>query len=303
MRKHTFTLWLYGEVASVRCALLTLYEQRDKLQYIEGPRLEKEYMDAIGTYEETVIKEEIECELLKKKQQMIQTALNRRESIDETAIDAALDIERQRILNEAMGTAAPTEYAEISAEYGDELQKLYRDIVKNFHPQMHPELTEVHHQLFQKAQEAYRLKDLEALKLIHEMLHSTMDSGLPIELFLEFLTGVEDDGEEVEENSKRDYATDYSVASQLYGSFKPTSEEAVIQEEWVRYRQLTENVMNEIERLRLTFPYTAVELLSSPEKIQTYRDDLTHRLRTATAERERRIKEIQEMMKGVTAHE
>ena len=71
MEKHTFTLWLHMERIAARYALLALYEQRDRLQYIEGPRLEEEYMDKIGPYEETVIREEIECEILQKKQQMI----------------------------------------------------------------------------------------------------------------------------------------------------------------------------------------------------------------------------------------
>ncbi len=304
MSKHTFTLWLHSEVASTRCVLLTLYEQRDKLQYIEGPRLEKEYMDKVGTYEETVIKEEIECELLQKKQQMIQTAINRREPIDEAAIDAELENHRQQMLQEAAGPAAPQEYAELSGEQSDELQELYRDIVKNFHPQMHPELTEAHRQLFQKAQEAYRRRDLAALKLVHEMLYSTQEDGLALELLLELLTGSKADEETEEESSPgRDYATDYSLASVIYSGFKPTAEEAAIQEEWTRYRQMTDSVMKEMDDMRLQFPYTASDMLSDPAKIEAYKEELAHRLRTATTERERRTKEIRAMIESVAVHE
>ena len=303
MSKHTFTLWLQSEVASTRCALLTLYEQRDKLQYIEGPRLEKEYMDKVGTYEETVIKEEIECELLQKKQQMIQAAINRREPIDEAAIDAELENQRQQMIQEAAGPAAPQEYAELSGEQNDELQELYHDIVKNFHPQMHPELTEVHRQLFQKAQEAYRRRDLEALKLIHEMLYSTQEDGLSLESLLESLTGskTEETTEEIAPN--RDYATDYSLAAMIYCGFKTTNEEAAIQEEWTRYRQMTDSVMKEMDDMRLQFPYTASDMLSDPAKIEAYKEELAHRLRTATAERERRTKEIRAMIESVAIHE
>lgn len=303
MSKHTFTLWLHSEVASTRCALLTLYEQRDKLRYIEGPRLEKEYMDKVGTYEETVIKEEIECELLQKKQQMIQTAINRREPIDEAAIDAELENQRQQMIQEAAGPAAPQEYAELSGEQSDELQELYRDIVKNFHPQMHSELTEAHRQLFQKAQEAYRRRDLAALKLIHEMLYSTQEDGLALESLLESLTGskAEEATEEIAPN--RDYATDYSLAAMIYCGFKPTNEEAAIQEEWTRYRQMTDSVMKEMDDMRLQFPYTASDMLSDPAKIEAYKEELAHRLRTATTERERRTKEIRAMIESVAGHE
>ena len=302
MGKHSFALWLHSEVASTRCALLTLYEQHDKLKYIDGPRLEKVYMDAVGTYEETVIKEEIECELLREKQQMIQTAINRREPIDESAIDAELDVHRQQMLKEAAGPAAPQDYAELTSEQGDELQELYRDIVKNFHPQMHPELTEAHRQLFQKAQEAYRRRDLEALKLIHEMLYSTQEDGLALELLLELLKGDNSENEE-EAVTGRDYATDYSLASRIYCGFVATAEEAAIQEEWARYRQMTDAAMKEMDDMRLQFPYTAAEMLSDPAQIEAYKEELAHRLRTATTEKERRTREIRAMIESVAAHE
>lgn len=304
MCKHTFTLWLHSEVTSARCALLTLYEQRDKLQYIEGPRLEKEYMDKVGSYEETVIKEEIECELLKRKQQMIQTAINRRESIDEAAIDAELEKYHQQMLQEAAGPAAPQEYADLSDEQSEELQELYHDIVKNFHPQMYPELTEAHRQLFQKAHEAYRRRDLAALKLVHEMLYSIQKDGPELELMIELLTGSEADKESEEEiTSGRDYATDYSLAAMIYRGFKPTNEEAAIQEERTRYRQMTDSVMKEMDDMRLRFPYTASEMLSDPAKIEAYKEELAHRLHSATTERERRTKEIRAIIESEAAHE
>lgn len=302
MSKHSFKLWLHSEVTSARCALLTLYEQRDKLKYIEVPRLEKEYMDKVGTYEETVIKEEIECELLQKKQQMIQAAINRHEPIDEAAIDAELEMHRQKMVKEAAGTAALQDYAELTSEQSDELQELYRDIVKNFHPQMHPELTEAHRQLFQKAKEAYRRRDLAALKLVHEMLYSTQDDGFTLELMLEILIGSNSESEE-ETVTNRDYSADYSLASQIYFGFKATSEEAAIQEEWTRYRQMIDATMQEMDDMRSQFPCTAAEMLSDPAQIEAYKEELAHRLHNATAEKERRTREIRAMIESVAVHE
>lgn len=301
MDKHTFTLWLRGEVASAKCALLTLYEQRDKLQYIEGPRLEKEYMDKVGQYEETVIKEEIECELLQEKQQMIQAAINRREPVDEATIDAEIENRRQQMHSEAAGKE-PQGFANLTAEQGDELQEIYREIVKNFHPQMHPELTEVHRQLFKAAQEAYRRRDLAALKLIYEMLTSTQERGMEIEmeLMLKLLSGDESEGEDASDGS---YVTDYTLAALLYGSFKPTAEEAAIKEECVRYRQMMDSVIKEMEDMRLQFPYTAAEILSDSAKIESYKEELAHRMCKATEEREKRTREIKIMIESVTVHE
>lgn len=122
MSEHTFTQWLWNEVTVSKCALLTLYEQRDRIKYIERPRLEREYMEKIGSYEETIIKQEMECKLLQKKQQMIQAAINRWEPINEAAIDAEIEKERQQMRQEAVGSPAPQEYADLTGDQSDELQ-------------------------------------------------------------------------------------------------------------------------------------------------------------------------------------
>lgn len=299
MEKHTFTFWLHMERIAARYALLALYEQRDRLQYIEGPRLEEEYMDKIGPYEETVIREEIECEILQKKQQMIQTMLNRREPIDEAAIDAELEKIRQQKLQEAAGPSAPQEFAELTLEQSDKLQEVYRSIVKNFHPQMYPDLTEVHRQLFQKAQEAYRRRDLTALELIQKMLYSIREEYLNPEAMIEHIVERNldaEDGKWVPDGIG--YGTDYTLVSQIYGAFKATAEEASIQEEWGKYRQTTESVMKEMEDMRNQFPYTASDMLSDPAKIEAYKEELEHRLYTAKVEKERRVEEIRTVLEG-----
>lgn len=303
MSKHTFTMWLREEVVAARCALLTLYEQRDKLRYIEKPRLEKEYMDKVGTYEETVIQEEIECELLQKKQQKIQVAVNRREPIDEIKIDEELEDERQEMMKEAAGPEELDEYEEFTVEESDRLQDLYSDIVQNFHPQIHPELTEAHRQLFQKAQESYRSRDVQAMNLVHDMLHSTQEEEADLEMLLEFLIDNEDDEESVEVSPRREFATDYSLAAMIYCGFKPTNEEAAMQEELARCRQMTDEIMQQMDDMKCQFPFNASDMLLDDVQIESYKEELEHRLRTATVERERRTKEISAIIESVNSHE
>lgn len=156
MADHTFLKWLERETTAAKYSLLMLQEQKDKLLYLDGPRLEQEYMEKIGSYEETVIKQEIECELLKEKQQMIQIAINRNQPVDESAIDAEIELLRQQIYKKVSGAQEQSPYSELTQDEADELQQLYSEIVKDFHPQTHPELTEVHRTLFHKAHEAYR---------------------------------------------------------------------------------------------------------------------------------------------------
>ena len=114
MSEHTFTNWLQFEVNSARCALLKLIEKEDRMRYIEGPELERAYMEAVGHYEESVVKEEMECELLTTKQRLIQAAINRREPIDEAAIDEKIAALRQDMMVSAAGEGEPKAYAELS---------------------------------------------------------------------------------------------------------------------------------------------------------------------------------------------
>lgn len=300
MAKRTFVTWLNKEVASSSCALLKLYEELDKLKYIEGPRLEKEYMDKIGTFEETVIKEEIECELLKKKQEMIQAAINRREPVDEAAIDEEISKLREEMIKEAGGDAPPQEYADLSEEQATELQEIYSEIVKNYHPQTHPDLTEAHKELFKKAQEAYRRKDVSALKLIYDMLTSADGEGIDIELLMSMLDVSVDVGDDGSADER--FTTDYTLVANLYKNFVPTAEEAAIQEEWTRYKQNIDEVMSDMTILKTQFPYTAAETLSNPEKLAEYKAGLEHRLFEATKERERLVNEIEKMKEGVVQH-
>lgn len=299
MVEHTFTNWLQFEVHSARYALLRLYEEEEKLKFIEGPRLEREYMEAVGNYEETVVKEEMECELLTTKQRLVQAAINRREEIDEAAIDEKIDALRKDMMDTAAGDPPPQPYADLSPEQSGELQELYSRIVKQFHPSMHPEMTEAERRLYRKAQDAYRMRDLQALNLIWEMLTASDGEGLQ----LAFDTVMKSDYEEeqAERVPNRNYSTDYSLASVLYGSFIPLQEEAAIVEEWENYMDRTNSMMEQIQRMKQEFPYSAQEMLSDPQQVQAYKQELEQRMRNAQAERERLTKDIEKMIGGAKA--
>lgn len=304
MAMHTFSTWLLSELYAAQSALLTLYEKRDALKYIEGPRLEQLYMSKIGSYEETVIKEEIEVEVLRKKLQMIQIALNRREPIDEAAIDAELEKYRQELLTDAAGVE-PREYGDLSDEYIEELNSLYSDIVHAFHPQTHPELTEVERELYEKALEAYRRRDLDALRLISDMLWKIQGGEEATELLMEMMSLAKDDSPaSVNEPPKIIYAADYSLCAQIYSCFSPTADEVAIQEDLNKYRTDADSAMAEIEALSKEFPYNTADLLNDPEKIEEYKSQLTIRLNAAAEEKARRTTEIRKLLEGAAvSHE
>ncbi len=293
MTDHRFAYWLKREIYSVKLALLTLFERQDALDKIRRPQLEREYMEKIGNYEQSVIMEEIECDLLLKKKQMVQSAINRREPIDEDAIDAELGLLREQMIEEACETGdgfKPYGDDDIPPEKFDELQDLYRRITESFHPQLHPELTEIQRELFKKATDAYRRHDLDALRLIHDMLFGGEGSALEITLEI----GVSD-GSDGEEDP---YATtDYTLAAIVYEQFEQTGEEAVIGEDLEQLRQKFKATEASIQQMKLEFPFTAEEMLSDPAQVEEYKAELEIRMKNAKNTRVRREEEIRNMIR------
>ena len=174
---RTFKTMLMQDLLHAQSMLLAALEEYDRLRYVEGPRIEQEYMDKVGAYEQQVIEQEMECELLQEKQRMVQSAVNRREPIDEAAIDEQIERMRQQMHKDAQGEDRP-ELPLLDREQKDELQEIYHEIVKNYHPQSNANLSQAQRELYQRALEAYRRNDLEAMRLVKKMLDSTKDGQL-----------------------------------------------------------------------------------------------------------------------------
>ena len=144
MLEQTYLKWLGKEVVAAKYALLVALEKRDNLLYIEEPELKEEYMQKIGMYEEQILKLELEVSLQEKKKLMIQAAINRREPVDLEAIEKQLDEERASQLNQLNETykAGTHQNETLTVEEKEELQSLYKEIVREFHPQVRSDMTE-----------------------------------------------------------------------------------------------------------------------------------------------------------------
>lgn len=289
MDKGSFELWLKSELNTVKYTLLKLYEKRDRLLFIEAPRLENEYMSKVGNYEKDVIVAELKCEMAEKKLKMIQAAVNRREPIDEAAIDAQLEKEYHKAIEDAEGKP-PQGYAELSEEKEAELQVIYRFIVNQFHPETNPTMTAMQRELFKKAQEAYRRRDLEALKLVYDMLLNSAVQGAEMELVM------------TDENEEEHVAVnhiDFGLASMIYSCFEKTADDAILIEETEDFRNRIINTENEISEMNDEFPFTAAEMLADPEKTKEYLNELEYRMHKAVSDKENLESRIKTLMESV----
>lgn len=295
MEKNTFTKWIKSEVVSAKCALLSVYERRDRLVNVDGPRIERAYMEIFGECEQTVIKEEIECEVLTEKKQMIQAVINRKGTLDMDAINKMTEERRDELLTDAAGGSENNIYGDLSADGVNKLKELYDDIVRNFHPQVRTDMTEVQKQLYQKALAAYRRNDLDALELIHDMIFSTETGGISLDDLEISLSPSESDSE-----IEIDILKDFSLAAEIFDGFVPSLEEASAKEELDKYNALIESTMLEIENLKKQFPYSAEKMLNNPQMIEEYRKELDVRLHNAKEKRTKLEEEINKMTESVT---
>jgi len=168
---------LKTEVEKLRTELAMLVLERDDFLYQECKNIEMAYMLSVGALEYKA--HEIECAVLrlKRKAELIQAKKNRQEKVILADIEAALDVEyaeykvklEEQIarMNAALDRSKGTMLTE---EETREMKKLYRTIIKNLHPDLHPELGDTELDLFHNAVFAYEHGDLERLRIINLMV-------------------------------------------------------------------------------------------------------------------------------------
>lgn len=284
MGNSCFAGWLAQEVESAQNALLTRIEQLDTLRYVEAPKLRNEYMVKIGTTEDEVLNAELDAKMLQRKLELIQIKRNRREPIDMAEIDQQIEAERKELLAQAeTADAAGQRLPQLSEEQQAELQELYHKIVEGFHPQVHPNLTDTEKALYEKAVDAYRNRNLTALKLIDEILFK---DGIAFALKTT-LSVVEEDEQQQAAVLAEALSADYTLAKQLYPYFVPQQQDAVLRSAAERYTAQRTALEAEIEQLQQVFPFTAQPTLADPEKTKAYLEQLTLRkLRAQDAEKQ-----------------
>ena len=155
---------------------------------------------------------------------------------------------------------------------------------------MNPSLSETQKELYQKAVEAYKMQDVEAMKLIYDMLFKPVDlSGISV---------TSEHREYSADERRADYrdiatelSTDYYLAKKLYYSFAPLEEDQVVLDVLHSYDVQRKEVESEIEQIRSGFPFNAVSTLNDRKKTEEYLAEL--RLRSNRCEREKKELEAQ----------
>lgn len=298
MRTQTFYDWLTREVATSRMALIEAYECRDRLLYVEAPPLRQRYMDKIGVVEEAVLEAELEVSMLRRKAEMLQIAVNRRESIDLEKIDRELEREReQQVAELEQKDLTLHELPQLTEQQAHTIQRQYREITSNFHPAMNPDATDTQRELYEKAMEAYKMQDVEAMKAIYDSLFLPVDEVA--------YTDPNDSKVPAPEVRRENYrtiaselATDYYLAKKLYDCFAPLEEDRVMLDALRSYDDQRQAVEDEIQQIRNGFPFNAAATMDDPAKTNAYLAELQVRASRCEEEKSELEKKIAALTEG-----
>lgn len=283
MGNINFSEWLLIELDSAMLSLMTIIEKRENMRYIEAESIKREYMEKIGNYEKDVMTSELEATLMKKKAALIRACINRREPIDMGKIDSIIEAEKEKQIKSVEESELRcTPLADVSDEQAEEMRKMYKEIIQNYHPEINHDMTQMQKEAYKNAVAAYKSQCFEALKLAYDMLFKER-ADFPLQ-FSSSVVREEKTAEEVANDIKDVLEADYSIASELFECFKPLESDMIIKAAIDEYIAKTHSVEEEILQMKSEFPFSAVETLKDPEKIREYIDSLKYRMQKSKEE-------------------
>lgn len=182
MKDTTFILFpeyakLKSEVEKLRTELSMLVLERDELQYVTCVNIETAYMLELGALEYKAYEFQCTALRMKRKAELIRAKKNRQETVDIRKIEDTLDDEfaeyqakRDEQIKKMNDALTRSKFDVLSDKDSAELKKLYQLIVKALHPDLNPDVSEAQLQLFYNAVDAYKNGNLNALRIIGEMV-------------------------------------------------------------------------------------------------------------------------------------
>ncbi|MGA3267989.1 MAG: J domain-containing protein [Verrucomicrobiota bacterium] len=150
----------------------SLLTELEDLIHTVKPNLMSLYQTKIGLWELRLLQAQFQVARLRRQIEMAQASLSRGERPDLIAIECALEQEFLAWVTKLEEAAQRIQSAEerlkhlLSPADDRELKKLYYALVKRFHPDVNPNVTEDQRRLWSRAQSAYEAGDLPELRAL-----------------------------------------------------------------------------------------------------------------------------------------
>lgn len=167
--------------AVLRDELARLLLLAHDLTKIIRPNLLALYQTKIGEWELEKLKAQFRVARLKRTIELVQAALNHGAKPDMVQIETQVQEEQALWKRKVEEAVAKLQEAEqhlgnlLPDEQSAELKKLYHHLVKQLHPDLHPEQTPGDKLLWQEVQDAYDARDLDKLQAEHDLLEKRIN--------------------------------------------------------------------------------------------------------------------------------
>lgn len=162
---------------------IKLLNDKDVLLNWGKPQLEALYATRIGIYLVEQLQMQLHIKALKRKIEMVQSAINREMDVDINAIELQVAQELIEAEFKIMQETGKIELAKDLLSHLDtpersaELRKLYKQMAKRLHPDVNPELTDEQIQLWHLIKEAYENGDLEKIKALQVVYEKELNAA------------------------------------------------------------------------------------------------------------------------------
>lgn len=166
-----------AEVDRLRQTLTDALAARDELQYVEKVNLSSAYLVKFGLLEYHVYQAKCNMRRAKRELELIQACVNRGESVDTNAVHAQVNEEFAAYQEKLSAWETTIRKAEehhaarrMTHEEQANFKKMYHEIVRQLHPDMHPQATEAELRMYKQAVEAYKKGDIDTMQTLYEVV-------------------------------------------------------------------------------------------------------------------------------------
>ena len=166
---------------------IKLLNDKDVLLHWGKPQLEALYTTKIGVHQIEKLKQQLHIKGLKRKIELVQSAINKGEHFNVSEIELAVAAELANAEFKIMGQLAELENAKHlltnlnSPERSAELRKIFKQLAKQLHPDANPALTPEQMDIWHLVKDAYETGDVEklkALQVVYEKEINQLKNGL-----------------------------------------------------------------------------------------------------------------------------
>lgn len=161
------------EIDKLRIEISMKILERDTILFSENKNIEASYMSKFGEREIKLFDAEMKYLRIKRKLALIILARNHNQSINLLKIEKILDNEfddynreKDELLDKLSNSIKYLQGSFLSEDENKKIKKIYREIVKKLHPDLHPNLTQAEKNLFFTAVQSYENGSITMLEAI-----------------------------------------------------------------------------------------------------------------------------------------